>query len=303
MKKIILYTAGGHGNFLRLLFDCYDSRAIKPFINNTAGNWHLNTYEAPRDTNNLCFDMAYDNMNKEYYEIDYQHDRFTIVFDTFEEFFYLVSCYVDRGGKLIDSAGINLLETNVAQYQKEYKSGADYVERFKKLFGVEGGTIPRCTLRNYFILTFMTYFNHTCWKANDKLKKHEGTVINLKHILDYKKLKKQLDAIFNFELDFDTFHSNLLHNNRPYAQMLKVREIIFAVENKNNIDIEGLNTISEAFLCFYFEKKHYDINFNLSDGFFKTTNELRSYIEFFPPYMKKPNNLFLEHWRIYNDKH
>ena len=304
MKKIILYTAGSHGSFLRFLFDCYDSHSILPLAENTAGNWHLATHHASTDTNNLCFDMAHQGMSDEYSGIDYQHQRFNIVFESLEEFFYVGSCYVDRGGDLIDHSGIELLEKNPAYYDKKYKAGADYVKRLKELYGINPKRISRSTLRNYFILTFMTYFNHTCWKANNKLKKQDGIFVKLEDILDYKKLKTQLDGIFDFKLDFESLHSNLLNNNnRPYAQILKVREIISAVKNNQNIDIEGLNTISEAFVCFYFEKKHYDINFNLSDSFFKTTRELRSYIDHFPPYMKKPNNLFVEHWRIYNDKH
>ena len=61
----------------------------------------------------------------------------------------------------------------------------------------------------------MTYFNHTCWTANNKLKKQDGIFVKLEDILDYKKLKTQLDGIFDFDLDFESLHNNLLNKNRP----------------------------------------------------------------------------------------
>ena len=301
MKKVIRYTPGSHGNFMRFLFDCYDNQIVRQYKSNKAGNWHL---EKSDITNNLCFDMANAHNIKKYNALKDKHQRFNIVFDTLEEFFYLISCYVDRGGKLIDKSGIDLLEKDIHAYQEEYKADVDYVQRFKDLYNVETRIVPRSVLRNYFTLTFMTYFNHICWQVNNDLKKDGSILIKLKDILDYPKLKKQLDEIFEQNLDFQELHKNLLYNNnRPFEQMSIVNEIIKAVETGNDIPIKGLNTISEAYVCFYFEKKHYDINFNLGEKFFGSTGELINHIRYFPSYMKKPNNLFLQHWRIYNDKH
>ena len=124
-------------------------------------------------------------------------------------------------------------------------------------------------------------------------------MIGLDEILQYKKLKQRLDLIFGRSLDFQDVHRHLLENNKPYAQLEKVREIINAVETGKDIPIQGLNTISEAYICFYFEKKYYSINFNLANDFFKTTKDIKMYIDHYPSYMTRPNNLFLQHWRIY----
>jgi hypothetical protein len=150
-------------------------------------------------------------------------------------------------------------------------------------------------------MVFMTHFNHVCWKLNAEFKKHNKNLITVKEILDYGRLKDRLDRFFGKSLDFSHAHKHLLENNNPYSQLLKVRKIIDAVEAGKDVPMDGLNTISEAYICFYFEKKHYSKNFNLSNNFFKTTKELKMYIDHYPSYMARPNNLFLEHWRTYRD--
>lgn len=302
MKKVIQYTAGSHGNFLRFLFDCFDNGQVADAEMNKAGNWHLTTQTS---TNNVCFDMTNDPQVSEYKNLADEHENYYIIFDNTEEFFYTTQAYTDRGGNLIDESGIELLENSLSRYEDMYgkkDTGIDLVDRIGKLFGKVGDKVPRAVLRNFFILTFMTHFNHNCWKVNEEFKRHGKNFIKLETILDYEKLQHRLSEIFGKTLDFKTLHNRLLDLNRPYQQLKKVRHIIDSVQQRQDVPIEDFNVISEAYLCFYFESKLYDINFNLPDSFFKTTGELMSFIDHYPQYMKRPNNIFLEHWRVYNVK-
>jgi hypothetical protein len=298
MKKVILYIPGSHGSFLKFLFDCYDQNRIPEFNTGETGNWH-----PMRDieTNNVCLDMAYDGHVQQYRQMDPQKQEFRVVFDTHEEFCYILQCVVDRGASMSHRSGIGLLEADMEEYQADYGVHTNYKKMIKDFYGYDGATVPRFVLRNLFILIFMTHFNHVCWKLNDDFKKHGKNLIHIEEILDYESLKERLDVVFGKSLDFVSIHKHLLENNNPYSQMLKVRKIIDAVEAGKDMPIDGLNTISEAYICFYFEKKHYSINFNLSNDFFKSTKELKMYIDHYPKYMTRPNNLFLEHWRIYKD--
>ena len=296
MKKVILYTPGSHGSFLKFLFDCYDQNKVMEFDTGKTGNWH-----ATRNviSDNVCFDMANDMQIQEYNKITYEREEFRVVFDTHDDFCYTLQCLIDRGGALRIHSGIELLEKSLDEYQKEYVVATTYRQVIKDLYGYHDATAPRFVLRNLFILIFIEHFKHRCWQVNDVFKKHGKNLINLKEILDYDRLKHQLDSIFNRSLDFADAHKHLLENNKPYKQLLKVRDIIHAVETGKDMNIQGLNTISEAYLCFYFEQKYFSINFNLSNDFFKTAKDLRMYIDHYPSYMKRPNNLFVEHWRNY----
>ena len=245
--------------------------------------------------------MAYDGHVQQYGQMDLIKQEFRVVFDTYEEFYYILQCVVDRGAGLSHRSGIELLEADIDQYQANYGVPTPYKKIIKDLYRYDGATVPRLVLRNFFILTFMTHFNHVCWKLNVDFKKNGKNLIHLREILDYESLKDRLDTVFGKSLDFASTHRHLLEKNNPYSQMLKVREIIDAVEAGKDMPIYGLNTISVAYICFYFEKKHYFINFILSNDFFKTTKELKIYIDHYPTYMTRPNNLFLEHWRIYKN--
>jgi len=298
MKKVILYIPGSHGSFLKFLFDCYDQGKVLTFSTGETGNWH-----PMKDikTNNFCLDMAFNAHVQQYKQMDFSKQEFRVVFDTYEEFYYIIQCVVDRGAGLSHRSGIALLEADIDKYQSDYGVPTPYKKIIKDFYGYNNATVPRLILRNLFILIFMTHFNHVCWKLNDDFKKHGKNLIHLKEILDYESLKKRLDVVFGKSLDFASTHKHLLEKNNPYSQLLKVRKIIDAVETGKDIPINGLNTISEAYICFYFEKKHFSINFTLSNDFFKTTNELRMFIDHYPSYMTRPNNLFLEHWEIYKD--
>jgi len=296
MKNVILYIPGSHGNFLKFLFDCYDQDKVLDFKTTESGNWHAmrsQVYET------VCFDMANDHQRKMYSSMTGNHKEYRIVFNTLEDFCYILQCFIDRGGDLCWHSGIELLEQSLDAYEKEYKVETTYRQTIKDLYKYNGTSVPRFILRNLFILIFITHFNHICWKLNKEFKSHGSNLIGLDEILQYKKLKQRLDLIFNKSLDFQDVHRHLLENNRPYAQRKKVKEIIDAVETGKDIPIQGLNTISEAYICFYFEKKYYSINFNLANDFFKTTKDIKMYIDHYPSYMTRPNNLFLKHWRIY----
>ena len=296
MKNVILYIPGSHGSFLKFLFDCYDQDKVLGFKTTETGNWHAMRSQV-HDT--VCFDMANDNQRKKYASLTGDHEEYRIVFNTLEDFYYILQCFIDRGGHLCRHSGIELLEQSLDAYEKEYKVETSYRQTIKDFYGYNGSSVPRFILRNLFILIFITHFNHNCWKLNNELKSHGSNLIGLDEILQYKKLKQRLDLIFGRSLDFQDVHRHLLENNKPYAQREKVREIINAVETGKDIPIQGLNTISEAYICFYFEKKYYSINFNLANDFFKTTKDIKMYIDHYPSYMTRPNNLFLQHWRIY----
>jgi hypothetical protein len=299
MKNVILYIPGSHGSFLKFLFDCYDRGKVFEFKTTETGNWHAMRSQV-YDT--VCFDMANDHQRKIYASLTGDHEEYRIVFNTLEDFYYILQCVIDRGGNLCRHSGIELLEQSLDAYEKEYKVKTTYRQTIKDLYRYNDSRVPRFILRNLFILIFITHFNHNCWKLNNEFKSHGSNLIGLDEILQYKKLKHRLDLIFGRSLDFQDVHRHLLENNKPYAQRKKVREIINAVETGKDISIQGLNIISEAYICFYFEKKHYSINFALANDFFKTTKDIKMYIDHYPSYMRKPNNLFLEHWKIYNVK-
>lgn len=305
----IAYTAGSHGQFLKYLFDCYEKQELLPHFKNTNGNSH-DSINVELKTNTFAYDLCNAEYEKRLNLVNNQeklHRFYSIVWYGIDNFCYVLQCMHDRGGRLQEN-GINLMQSNMERYIESF--GFDvktsHKENFKDLYNVEiekNKQVPNFVLRQYFILSFITYFNHINWKKNEQLlKKQNFAQINIELIFDYNKLQSYLDKIFSYHLNFKSVHDKFIEYNVPLKNMSKIKSVLEAINNKQDIKISNLDFISEAYVLYYLEKMHYDIPFINLNTFFTSTSEIFEYIKYFPNYLKKPNNLFLKYHKIYNKK-
>lgn len=305
LKRNVVYTAGAHGNFISFILDCYDQNKTLPTPFNQNGNSHNQIGYVPlRETNRI--ELCYLPEEEDHLEkIDETYDTYAIVWEGLEQFYYMMQCYIDRGGKLVDN-GIELMQKDLIAYEEKHGYPVTISSSFRKYFNFDvrkNGQPPRALLRNFFLLSFYNHFDNIVWKKNKSLIKRCDNrpykKINLKDIWDYDALEKRMYGLTNKNMDFKSIHAEFLSRNRPYRQLQEIRKILTAVESKNNIVIEGLNVISEAYVIFQVERKYFDIPFHMANEFFRETAEINEYIDFFPNYMKRPNNLFKENYQIY----
>lgn len=293
MKKIF-YIAGSHGNFLKWLFDCYISGRVSTLDFNVNGNSHNHNSEHGIINIDVCAQGT-----RELYNTN--EEKYAIVWHGLDEFFYIISCYTDRGGVLTQN-GIALCETDLLEYEKIYGAPVRISKEIKKNTGydtVSKGTPPRAILRDYYMLGFYTYFRHDVWLKNEELKNSDATMIRLDEILSYDKLLSKMEKLFGKRLDFANIYQRFFDLNIPITQLAKVKRIYEAIEKQENVKIEGLNVISEAYLLFLVEKKFFDIPMRIGNNFFKTTKELLDYVLYVPTYLRQPNKLFSEYYQIY----
>ena len=316
----ILYTTGSHGQFLKYLFDSYEHKHLLPAPFTPTGRSHNHAQKAAQviafdtfaefkqanQSNTAAYEVC---AVRNYAEFIKKSDtNYIILWEGFENFCYIFQCYIDRGGGK-DNLGIKQLEQNVFDFENSYGEIPIFItDSLKKYFNFYGNTQPnRGLLRTYFLLNFFTYFENIAWKQNEQLKKEKGEVFTVEQILNYDLLKEKLKDIFDLELDFKNMHDKFIEKNYPLKEIKKIKQILFAIDNNTNLTIPKINVISEAYILFVLEKKHFDIPFLLGNNFFKTTNDILDYINYFPSYMKKPNNLFHKFYREYkrdslNDK-
>lgn len=288
MKKQILYTAGTHGNFLRYIFECYEQKKILPLQMRENGNFHgMLEYKGDIEAYDICYERPKNKIKETY----------AIIYNGMKEFNYVVQAVHDRGSAL-QGHGIDIMQDNLLEYEKIYGVEVGISSAIKEQFDFNNGQPPRAVLRNYFLLSFYTYFNHMCWKTNEELKKSKYKKIQLQDILKYERIQKICKDIYGCTLDFKDIHNKFLEFNYPLQQYNKLNMLIKAVEDTEDWWISDLNVISEAFLIFYLEKKHYNIPFYVND-FFIRTNDITEYIKYFPDYLKIPNKLFQKHWKYY----
>lgn len=294
----ILFTAGSHGHFLKYLFDCYDAGKILDIPFNANGNAHNQTKNQMNKIFDFCNNYTYEKFKK---ESQTDHNNYGIVWQGMHEFYYIIQCFTDRGASL-EQSGIELLEKNILEYEKIYGVDVCISHTLKNNFNfdcLKQGQPPRQVLRNYFLLSFFTYFDHMSWKKNSEIIDTNCRKINLSDMWETKNLQKIMFGIFKKNLDFDSIHEKFIARNQPLSQLRKVIRILEAIENDEDFAITDLNTISEAYLLFLLECKHFDIPFLLANNFFYNTRDIVEYIKFFPNYMKKPNNLFFANHKYF----
>lgn len=302
--NIILYTAGSHGRFLKFLFECHIRKEILPTSFNINGNSHDHTLSNSNSVEkNLALDICHNMQDKTWKNIpDSNQKIYSIVWNGLEEFYYIVQAFTDRGGT-IKSSGIEMMERDIKQYEKSYGVDVHITKSLNEHFNFDCdklGQPPRSVLRNYFLLSFFTYFEHICWIKNEELLKlnHKNyQIITLNQLLNYESLQNFFIKNFKITLDFRDVHKEFLDNNSPLKQLSKVRQILDAINNEKKFEIAGLNVISEAYILFVLECKHFDIPFLLGDKFFNNTEEFSNFIKYFPNSMKKPNNLFHKYFK------
>lgn len=299
----ILYTAGSHGNFIRYLFDCYDQKKIIEFDSNSNGNFHGHIEQQ----SNRCYDFSYGPMEQDYQKTYKPIDtNYVITWTGIREFNYVLQCALGRGGHL-KLSGIDLLEQDVVAYESLYYGQTDLEPKkiskiLKNIFDFDcatNGKPPRALLRNYFLLVFIEHFDHISWKKNEQLKKTKYEIINLYDILNYDLLRSRLNKIFGYSIDFKQVHKKFLKENTPFQQQNQIDYVLSSIEQNKFKPIQGLNIVSEAFILFQLETQHFDIPFTFGNDFFKNTKDINEYIKYFPNYLKKPNNLFQQHYQIY----
>ena len=149
-------------------------------------------------------------------------------------------------------------------------------------------------------MSFYTHFDHVLWARNNELQKTEYRKIQLSDILDANTLKSCLRGIFGSSLDIDDVHETFMSRNLAYQQLQLVSSVLDDLAyKKDSKKISGLNVISEAYILFRLEVEHFDIPFHVGNDFFKNTQDIADYVDHFPGYMRRPNNLFHLHYKHY----
>ena len=295
IERKVFYSAGSHGNFLRWVFDSYDNNEVLPLTYNKNGNSHNNL---ATKYNTSIIEVCKEGTDDLYGDPE---QKYAIVWEGLDDFFYTLSCYTDRGG-FLKSNGIDLLEQDLLVYEEKYNANVSISEIIKKHNGydtVKQGNPPRHILRDYFMLSFYTYFQHDLWLKNEELKASKVFKINMRDILDYTKLNNTMYELFGRSLDIEKTHNEFTGLNIPQMQLKKIKKIIECIGKKENMKIDGLNIISEAYLLFLIEKQYFDVPMRIGNYFFAETRDILDYVMYFPDYLKQPNKLFCQYHEQY----
>jgi len=298
----IFHTPGAFGNYVAFLLDCKTKGKIgeNPFTE--SGSSHARE----------VITQSCDIVLSDEYEIFLQCTKDDIgIYWPNEYFFYILhSAYGRTNHGQYGKCGVRALQENTWQWLSLHTGhnilGNDlelFVSDLEKMYNFKldekNQKVPINLLRHYFFFHFIKFFNNKLYKKNKEI--YNNNIVkklDIETIFDYDKLKKFLDIGF----DFENTHNQFIEKNSSLIAYNTQKQILSSVKNEQECKINDLDIITQAGVLYELEKHFYDIPFYNLDFNFKNTSQILDYVKQFPNYMRKPNNLFLEHWRIYNDK-
>jgi hypothetical protein len=298
----IFHTPGSFGNYLAFLIDSKNNGKLLDDPFTASGSSH--NREKTTRSYDIVLSNAYDNFK------ECTNNDIGIYWPT-EYFFYILhSAYGRTNNGQYGICGVKALQDNTWQWFNQHQGHGQpgnslsmFLDGLKTFYGVvcdkDNQIVPKNVLRYYFFFHFVKYFKNKLYIKNNEIQQNNVVKkISIETILDYEKLKKYLDISFNFE----EIHTKFLRYNQSLRAYHQQQVITNAVKNNKALEINDIDIITEAGIFFELEKYYYDIPFHNLEFNFTNTQQLIDYIKQFPQYMKRPNNLFLEHWRIYNVK-
>lgn len=185
---------------------------------------------------------------------------------------------------------------------------ANYIEfyrlkdKFKELYNIdikENTTIPKFIFRDFFKKSFLNPKKDGFVEINNCLL--SNLPINCKlfpvnafwdkkiFFENVKRISDQFDLQINLTKDAEQIYEMFIKNLKEYPTKDRYLEIINAIQTKQNINIENIDTVEQAYLSAWLEKNYKFILVPLTNYFFKTTKEILEWVEWYPEYYKAMN--------------
>ena len=297
----VFHTPGSFGNYVAFLLDCKQNGKLLESPFTESGSSHYRKVST----------KSYDIVLTDGYETFKKSNMNDIAIFWDDSYFFLIlhSAYGRTNSGQYGRCGAKALQENTYKWYQEHeghtKEGNDmahFLNGLKLYYNFdcnnETPVVPTMILQHYFFLHFVTYFENKLFIKNKELKNSNLKKISVDTILDYKKLKDNLDINFDFSKNHETFKDK----NASLTAFLEYKSIVKAIINKRDIKIDNLDIITKTGILYALEVYYYDIPFYNTNFKFENTKEFIDYIKGFPNYMKRPNRLFTDNWKIYNDK-
>lgn len=297
----VFHTPGAFGNYIGFLLGCKSKGKIEPDPFTQSGSSHDRQVNNSHDIVLTDGYTQFNTCNK---------NDFGIYWPT-EYFFYILhSVYGRTNQGQYGACGVRALEKNTWQWFNSHQGhglpGNDlslFLKDLETLYNFkcdqQNQVVPKNLLRHYFFFHFVNFFDNKVFIKNNMIKNNKTLQkIHIETILDYDKLKQALGIDF----DFKRTHEKFIDKNLSLKAYDIKNSIVEAVKQNKNIAIQNLDVLTEAGVLFELEKHFYDIPFFNLNFNFQSTKDIYNYITEYPNYMRRPNNLFLQNWRIYNVK-
>lgn len=287
----IAYQGGTHGNFLRYFIDRFSALTPEitelPFTNN--GTSH-NT-------------VKYSGRIERYHPSD-NHDTFKNIAEphllitvTPSDLLLLQRIVNNRAGDLkID------LDSDFIILSADYIDLYGIKDKFKQLYNIEineNVNIPKFIFRDFLKLAFLDTDKDGFIERNTLYLSCRPAVCSLFPLdafwdkdlffFNIDRINKEFNLKFIIDQDAEYVYDLFVKNIKQYDTRNRCETIIEAIENGENMDIADIDTVEQAYLSAWIEKNYRFIIVPLTNGFFKNTKEILTWLEWYPQYCKAMN--------------
>lgn len=163
------------------------------------------------------------------------------------------------------------------------------------LYGItvnENTKVPKFIVRDFIKLGFSDLDNHGYISENRRIMKQPFQNVYFLPVSSFWNEQKffeqmkMLDTKFDLQLSLDSEAKNVHHkliNNIPQLNTAdRCTKIISAIKNKEEMVIDNIDLIEEAYIYSWIETQYRNILTPFTNTFFKNTKEIIEYIEWYP---------------------
>ena len=300
---LVVHTPGAFGNFIAHLIDWHQSNKLLPLPFVPSGASHN------RHGHTQSLDMVIPGMWEKYNNSSNGKKVIGCVWK--QDFFtYILHAYYSRTNVgQYGECGLEYAEKNFHDFVQKHTATermkqniTDLKDLFELLVDEKNTQVPRYILRMFFWFTILKNADNIVSLTNSKIKNLKGIqLLDIEDIIDYTKLKSFFQKELAVDLDFSNLHTEFLQKNISLNEYIRANSIISAVKNNQFVDTQGLSTVSEAWILYELEKYYFDIPFFNLTNFFKNTKEIIEYIKHFPTFMKQPNKIYHQYYKMFPD--
>jgi len=284
----ITYQGGTHGSFLRFIIDKF-SRST-PDLDGTPFTENGTVHKRLKYSN--LINLYHPNEGPDYF-VNTGEPHILITVDEDDLLFIERWATIRVADQRVDTSkdSIKLTDSFLEKFQ--------WKDKFKSCFGIDvpEQPIPRFLMRDFYKLSFLDKSQSGFIVTDRLLKTHkppntfEFPVSSFWDKNKFLNTLKQLnnESLLDLDLSDMSVHDRFLKNITFMDTKDRVFDVIDAIKNNEQVDIQELDTVEQAYISAWIEKNYEFIQVPLINSFFKTTKEISEWLQHYPSHYKAMN--------------
>ena len=284
----IAFQGGTHGNYLRFCIDKFSTHTPDiietPFTENNTSHKQLN-YSGQIN--------RYHPLTEEPYFKNTDERHILITVDK-EDVMYIERWVTMRAG----DHKVDVTQESIP-VPESFLEDFPWADKFKKYYNVDltKESIPKFLMRDFYKLSFMDLDRNGFIEFDKKLRSNKPKKTFCFPVSSFWDKDKFFDTLrkasehlqLNLDISDTTVYDGFINGLNFMDTKDRVHDVIKAIQNNQDMDISNIDVVEQAYLSAWLEQNHRFVTVPLCDQFFKSTNEIRNWLNYYPEHYKAMN--------------